>query len=105
MKKIRNKELLLFYSVILIIVFYLLPSLFKGGIASLFIINPLIVLFCSIICGKNHKNCIFISIITALLFLPSIFIFYNESAWIYIMPYTIISLVGGLVGLMRYKDK
>lgn len=105
MRKTNQKELLLFYSVILIIVFYLIPLLFKGSIASLFIINPLVVLFCSIIYGKNYKMCFIIPIITALFFFPSIFIFYNESAWIYTILYIIISLIGDFVGLMLNRKK
>ena len=86
------------YSTILIIVFYLLPLLFKGGIAFLFLLNPLTVLICSIIFGKCNKFYFILPIISALLFLPSIFIFYNESAWIYGLFYAIISLIGSFIG-------
>ena len=86
------------YSTILIIVFYLLPLLFKGGIAFLFLLNPLTVLICSIVFGKDNKLYFILPIISALLFLPSIFIFYNESAWIYGLFYAIISLIGSFIG-------
>ena len=103
MKKLNYIKTLLVYSVILIVVFYLLPLLFKGGAASLLIINPLTVLFCSIICSKNSKIGFFIVLITILLFFPTIFIFYNESAWIYIVLYAIISIIGSYIGSIRNR--
>ena len=104
MKKIRNKPLPL-YSVILIIVFFLFPLLFKGGIAFLFLINPLAVFLSSIICSCSNKQVLPIVFITALLFLPTIFIFYNESAWIYVVFYVVVSFVGCSIGLIRSKKK
>ena len=96
---------LISYSVILIIVFFLLPLLFKGGIAFLFLINPLAVFLSSIICGDNNKLVLPVVFITALLFLPTIFIFYNESAWIYVIFYVVVSFVGCFIGLKRSKKK
>lgn len=85
-------------SAILIVAFYLLPLLFKGSIASLFLINPLAVLLCSIIYGKNHKFDFVIVMITIILFFPTIFIFYNESAWVYVVLYAAISIIGSYIG-------
>lgn len=96
---------LISYSVILIIVFFLLPLLFKGGIAFLFLINPLAVFLSSIICGGNNKLVLPVVFITALLFLPTIFIFYNESAWIYVVFYVVVSFVGCFIGMKRSKKK
>ena len=90
--------MLVISSAILIVTFYLLPLLFKGGIASLFLINPLVVLLCSIIYGKNHKFDFVIVMITIILFFPTIFIFYNESAWVYVVFYAIISTIGSYIG-------
>ena len=104
MKKTSNKPLL-FYSVILIIVFFLFPLLFKGGIAFLFLINPLAVFLSSIICAGSNKLVLPIVFITTLLFLPTIFIFYNESAWIYVVFYVVVSFVGCFIGLKRNKKK
>ena len=103
MKKISTKEKLLFYPIILIIVFYLLPILFKGGIIFLFLINPLTVLLSSIICSGNYKIKFFVVFMTILLFLPTIFIFYNESAWIYVVFYAVISFAGCIIGSIKGK--
>lgn len=105
MKEFNTKKTLFIYSTVLIIVFYLLPLLFKGGISFLFLINPLAVFLSSIICGCNNKLVLTIVFITALLFLPTIFIFYNESAWIYVVFYVVVSFVGCFIGLKKRKKK
>mgnify|MGYP003311830117 CR=1 FL=1 len=105
MKKFNAKKTLLIYSTVLIIIFYLLPLLFKGGIAFLFLINPLAVFLSSVIYSCNNKLVLPVVFITALLFLPTIFIFYNESAWIYVVFYVVVSFVGCFIGLKRNKKK
>ena len=105
MKKFNTKKSLLIYSTALVIIFYLLPLLFKGGIVFLFLINPLAVFLSSVICGGNNKLVFSIVFITALLFLPTIFIFYNESAWIYVVFYVVVSFVGCFIGLIKSKKK
>ena len=105
MQKFYTKNSLLIHSTILMIVFYLLPLLFKGGIVFLFLINPLAVFLSSVICGGNNKLVFSIVFITALLFLPTIFIFYNESAWIYVVFYVVVSFVGCFVGLIKSKKR
>lgn len=104
MKDNNKKKTILIFISILIIVFYLLPLLFKGNIALILLINPLTVLISSILYSKNSGFNLVIVIITALLFLPTIFVFYNESAWIYIVLYSIISLVGSYIGSILNKQ-
>ena len=55
MEKVNKNKALLIYIAVLVVVFYLIPFLFKGGIASLFLINPLAVLICSLIYSKNYN--------------------------------------------------
>lgn len=98
----KNKALLK-YTIALIVVYYLLPFIFKGSIASILLINPITVLVCSILYSKNKGFNLFIVLIAALFFLPSIFIFYNESAWIYTIIYAIISLAGSFIGSLKNK--
>lgn len=105
MQKFNTKNSLLIYSTVLMIVFYLLPLLFKGGIAFLFLINPLAVFLFSAIYGGNNKLIFPIVFITTLLFLPTVFIFYNESAWIYVVFYVVVSFVGCFVGLIKSKKR
>ena len=41
--------------------------------------------------------------IVAILFIPSIFIFYNSSAWIYVVVYAGIALLGNFIALPLRK--
>ena len=39
----------------------------------------------------------------SIMFAPSIFIFYNSSAWVYVVGYTVIALLGNLIALPLRK--
>lgn len=91
------------------IVFYLLPLLLTkdtgGAMFSILILIPLLMLVISCIYGmKNgfHKR---YALIVALLFIPSIYVIYNESAWIYTAIYGALVLIGNLIGLALRKTK
>ena len=43
------------------------------------------------------------SVITAILFIPSVFIYYNESALIHSLWYMVVSAIGLLIGTAIYK--
>lgn len=43
-------------------------------------------------------------LIVAIMFAPSIFIFYNSSAWVYVVGYAVIALLGNLIALPLRKD-
>ena len=96
------------YLAVLIFDFYLLPFLIKdtgSGMLILLIGIPMICFMVSLIYGvKNSFNWLF-PLLTMLLFAPSIFIFYNESAAIYILAYGIISLIGNFLGKMFRNKK
>lgn len=98
MKKI--KENLLYY-LVLILNFYLLPLLIRdtgSGMLVLLILVPLICLITSILYGKKNGFNILYSLFVALLFIPSIFIYYNSSAMIYILAYGVIACIGSVIG-------
>lgn len=105
MKKVDKNKSLMIHTAVLIVVFYLIPFLFRGSIATLFLINPLAVFICSLIYSKNYKFNLLTVIISAALFYPSIYIFYNESAWIYVLFYAVFSLVGNLTGCVIHQKK
>ena len=86
--------------------FYIFP-LFAGptdtmGMVLLIILATLLL---SIIIGSISKEKIkyLYPIIVAILFIPSIFIYYNESALIHSIWYLVVSTVGLLVGTIIYK--
>lgn len=94
------------YLVVNIIGFYLLPIVIKdtgSAMAVMLLGSPLICLINSAVYGiKNSFNLLY-SLIVALLFAPTIFIFYNSSAWIYIVGYGIIALVGNFIGKLFHR--
>jgi len=105
------KELIIL--IIQLFTFYICP-LFAGptdamGMVLLIILATLIL---SIIIGSFSKEKIkyLYPIVISLLFIPSIFIYYNESAFIHSLWYLIVSTVGLLIGAIirggsKKKDK
>ena len=86
--------------------FYIFP-LFTGptdamGMVFLIIITTFIL---SIIIGSISKEKIkyLYPIIIAILFIPSVFIYYNESALVHSIWYLIVSIIGLILGTIIYK--
>ena len=103
MKKIREMSV---YLIVIILAFYVLPVFINDtgtGIFFLLILTPIICFVTSIIYGIRHSfNLIFLLLIMAL-FIPTIFIFYNESAAVYVLIYSIIAAIGNLLGSLIKK--
>lgn len=83
--------------------FYIFP-IFQGptdamGLVFLLILTTFIL---SIIntCISKYKYKYFYGIITSLIFIPSIFIYYNESAIIHSIWYLIVSYIGIFIGFI-----
>lgn len=96
----RIKKLLP-YLMVNIICFYLLTLLMKDTGSAMFIllfVIPVITFVNAIICGSKTSFDLLYPILVMVIFAPSIFIFYNESANIYIFIYGAISLMGLFVG-------
>ncbi|MGR7840800.1 hypothetical protein ACU68U_07065 [Finegoldia sp. P3-F-LR] len=96
----RIKKLLP-YLMVNIICFYLLTLLMKDTGSAMFIllfVIPVITFVTAISCGKKTSFDLLYPILVMVIFAPSIFIFYNESATIYIFIYGAISLMGLIVG-------
>ena len=103
MKKIREISV---YLIVITLAFYVLPAFINDtgtGIFFLLILTPIICFITSIIYGIRHSfNLIFLLLIMAL-FIPTIFIFYNESAAVYVLIYGIIEAIGNLLGSLIKK--
>ena len=88
------------------IAFYILPMIIQdtgSAIAIMLVALPVICFITSIVFNvKNTFNWIY-PLAVALIFAPTVFIFYNESAAVYIVAYGIIALVGNLIGKIFYK--
>ena len=98
------KEILIL--IIQVFLFYIVP-LFAGptdtmGLVLLLIVGTFIL---SIIISSVSKEKIkyFYPLVVGVLFTPSIFIYYNETALIHIVWYFVDSLIGLVIGTIIYK--
>lgn len=98
------KEIII--SVLQLLLFYILP-IFAGptdemGMVFLIIIGTFIL---SLLIGilSNNKIKYFYSILTAIIFVPSVFIYYNESALIHAIWYLAVASVGLFIGCLINK--
>lgn len=97
----RVKRNLVFYFV-LALDFYILPLLIRNtGSAMIFmlIIIPVVCFITSVIYGFKNEFNFWYAPIAAVIFIPTIFLFYNSSAWFYAVIYGVISLIGNLSAL------
>ena len=89
------------YYLIIFIAFYLVPILIKdtgSGMFILLIVIPLITLITSIIYGLRNTFDFIYPLIVAILFIPTLFIYYNTSALVYVIVYSMIAVIGELLG-------
>ena len=90
-----------------IFVFYLFPKAIGniGALGMVFLILASTFIL-SIIVGFISKNKIkyLYPIVVALLFIPSIFIYYNESAFVHSLWYLVVSGIGILIGTAINKS-
>ena len=92
--------------IIQLFMFYIFP-LFAGptdamGMVFLIIVTTFIL---SIIIGSISKEKIkyLYPIVIVILFIPSVFIYYNESALVHSIWYLIVSFIGLILGIVIYK--
>ena len=105
MKKYLKEIIIL---AIQIIMFYLFPlTAGPTDIMGLVIILLFITLLLSIILTaiSNNKIKYLYPIIVAIIFIPSVFIYYNESALIHSVWYLVVSIIGTIIGHIIYKIK
>lgn len=100
------------YLIINFFVFYLSPLLIRdtgGGMFVLLMEIPVLCFIISLVYGIKNRFDFWYPLLTSLLFLPTIFIFYNDSALIYVVWYgmdaVIGSLLGGTIVKLIFKEK
>jgi len=89
-----------------ILVFYLLaltagPTDTMGLVILLVLINFILSMIMGIFSNKRIKY--FYPVIISLLFIPTVFIYYNESALIHSLWYFVISYIGLAIGIVFNK--
>ena len=99
------KKNIIFY-ILLFIDFYIIPRFIKdtgSAVIVMLMIIPLICLITSVFYGIRNGFDFWYILIAAIMFTPSIFIFYNSSAWIYVVVYAGIALLGNFIALPLRK--
>lgn len=103
MKKLKNAWP---YLLVTILGFYLLPLMLRdtGSAMLLMLVGlPFICFACACLYGMKHAFSFYYALFVAIVFLPTIFIFYNSTAWVYTIGYGIIALAGNLIGAVLYR--
>ena len=101
----KFKKNLIFY-ILLIIDFYVIPWFIKDTGSAMIVMLGMIPIVCfvtSMMYGIRNGFDFWYVFIVAILFIPSIFIFYNSSAWIYVVVYAGIALLGNFIALPLRK--
>lgn len=99
---------LLPYAIVLAADFYLLPCLIRDTGAAMVLmlcVIPLVAFCCSVIYGVRHGFTYLLPVIAAILFFPTVFIYYNASAWVYAVFYGVITLAGNRIGRIFYNAR
>ena len=99
---------LLPYAAVLAVDFYLLPCLIQDtGAAMLLLlcVVPLAALITAVVYGLRHGFSLLLPAAAMVLFFPTIFLYYNISAWVYVVFYGLAALVGTGIGRLFYQKK
>lgn len=94
------------FIILLSVDFYLLPFLAREtGAAMLLMLcmMPLIAFIASLAYGMRRGFHIILPAVATILFIPTIFIHYNSSAWIYAIIYGAVALAGTGIGAFLHK--
>lgn len=89
------------YVLLLLLDFYLLPVWIRGtgsAVLMLLCIIPAVCFLCSVLYGFRRGISLYYPLLAAALFVPSLFIYYNISAWVYLVIYGILAFLGEALG-------
>lgn len=96
------------YGILLGIDFYLLPCLIRDtGTAMLLLlcVMPLLAFVTAAAYGMRQGFSLLLPAAAALLFIPTLFLYYNASAWVYAPAYAVIVLAGTGFGRMFHGKR
>ena len=82
--------------------FYVLPFFIRDTGSAMFIllmVMPVVCFAAAFLYGRKNGFRIRFPLVTAGLFVPSIFLFYNLTAWVYIFVFGINALLGELLAI------
>ena len=96
------------YFLAVIAAYYLLPLFGKDTgsfMLILLVLMPIVCFASAFWYGIKRGLALTFPLIIAILFVPSVFLFYNYTAWVYAVVYGIIGLIGNLAGGLLFKNK
>lgn len=96
------------YAAIFAADFYFLPLLIRdtgGAMLVLLCMVPLIAFITSVAYGARQGFSPLVPIAAMVLYFPTIFIYYNASAWVYVIFYGLASLIGIGIGRIFYRRR
>ena len=99
---------LLPYLAVLTALFYLLPLLTRDTGGAMFLmlcVTPLAAFLTGLVYGLRRGFSILLPLAALLLFLPTVFLFYNSSAWVYAPAYALIVLIGNGAGKLFHGKR
>lgn len=73
------------------------------GIGSLIFINPVYIFSMCLVQAEKANSNVLMPILLVVLFIPTIFIFYNSTALVYIIIYFVLSYLGTFIGTFIKK--
>lgn len=86
--------------------FYLLPLAIRdtgSGMLVLLFCLPAVCFGAALACGAKNGFVWYYPCAVAALFVPTIPIFYNSSAWVYVVGYGAVALLGVLLGALLHR--
>jgi len=89
------------YVLLCAVAIYILPLFGQttgGFMLILIVLIPFICFLTSLVYGLKQDWNFLYPIIVGLLFAPTVFLYYNSSAWVYIVGYSFLSFVGIYIG-------
>ncbi len=104
----KKKTFLILSSLVLLTNFYGTPFIMRDTgslIFGLLILFPFATLLVSLLYASLYKINILYSVGMVALFLPTVYIFYNDSALIYVVIYFVFSLIGQGIGRLLYRER
>lgn len=99
---------LLLYLIVLAADFYLLPVAAQNTGAAMLLmlcVMPLVAFVSGVAYGLRNGFSLLLPFMALLLFIPTIFIYYNASAWLYAPFYGAVVLAGNGVGRLFHKKR
>lgn len=86
------------YNIIPVIYYYTLSGNITLPFVSLWIVNIIYSAAAGLLLGNKHRFKISIPTVIAIMFIPSILLFYSEAEYIYIGVYFVAATIGCLLG-------